>query len=184
MCATTSNYYCSLLKLCCEAHNQIQAKKLHCFIIKTIVNPETFLFNNLISSYSYLGNFTYARNVFDQIPQPNQFSWNTILSAYSKSGRLSEMHEIFKGMPKRDGVSWNSVISGYASYGSCNEALEIYRLMLKNGPVNVNRITFSTMLILSSNQGCIDLGKQIHGQIRKFGFDSYVFVGSPLVDMY
>ncbi|KAM7462780.1 hypothetical protein LguiA_030901 [Lonicera macranthoides] len=184
MCASTSNYYCSLLKLCCEAHNQIQAKKLHCFIIKTIANPETFLFNNLISSYSYLGKFTYARSVFDQIPRPNQFSWNTILSAYSKSGLLSEMREIFNGMPKRDGVSWNSVISGYASYGSCNEALDIYRLMLKDGPVNVNRITFSTMLILSSNQGCIDLGKQIHGQINKFGFDSYVFVGSPLVDMY
>lgn len=122
--------------------------------------------------------------MFDLIPQPNLFSWNTILSAYSKSGHVSEMHEIFNRMPRRDGVSWNAVISCYACYGSFKESLKVYRLMLKDGPMNLNRITFSTMLILSSNQGSIDSGRQLHGQIVKFGFESYVFVGSPLVDMY
>ncbi|XP_057494916.1 putative pentatricopeptide repeat-containing protein At1g68930 [Actinidia eriantha] len=182
--SSTSNYYCSLLKLCCETHNQIQAKKLHCLIHKTITHPETFLWNNLINAYSKLGNLTYARHVFDQIPQRNLYSWNTILSVYSKSGKLFDMQEIFNRMRRRDGVSWNLIVSGYACYGSFDESVEVYRWMLKDGPVNMNRITFSTMLILSSNQGCIDLGRQIHGQIAKFGFGSYVFVGSPLVDMY
>ncbi|KAA8529287.1 hypothetical protein F0562_033914 [Nyssa sinensis] len=94
------------------------------------------------------------------------------------------MQEIFSRMPRRDGVSWNSVISGYACYGARYESVEVYKLMLRDGPKNLNRITFSTMLILSSNQVCVDLGRQIHGQIVKFGFESYVFVGSPLVDMY
>ncbi|KAL6991135.1 putative pentatricopeptide repeat-containing protein [Sarracenia purpurea var. burkii] len=182
--SSTSNYYCSLLKLCCETHNQIQGKKLHCRILRTVTHPETFLWNNLINTYSKLGNIAYARHVFDQIPRQNLFSWNTILSAYSKSGRLSEMQEIFNKLPHRDGVSWNSVISGYAAYGPFDESVEVYRWMLKDGPMNLNRITFSTMLILSSNQGSIDLCRQIHGQIVKFGFGSYVFVGSPLVDMY
>ncbi|KAK2976378.1 hypothetical protein RJ640_008088 [Escallonia rubra] len=180
----TSNYYCSLLKLCCESHSQTQAKKLHCLIIKTLINTETFLLNNLISTYHKLGNLTYARHVFDKIPRPNLFSWNTILSVYSKSGRLPDMHEIFCRMPRRDGVSWNAVISGYACFGSCHRAIMAYKLMLRDGSINLNRITFSTMLLLSSNQGVVDLGKQIHGQIMKFGFDSYVFVSSPLVDMY
>lgn len=185
MCISVSNSYCSLLKFCCETRNQLQAKKLHCFIIKTIVDIETFLLNNFISSYHKLGNITYARKVFDQIPQPNLFSWNTILSAYSKSGNLLEMEKIFHGMPKRDGVSWNSVISGYASFGSCDKALKAYKSMLKDGKsVNLNRITFSTMLSLSTNNGFLDLGKQIHAQIVSHGFQSYVFVGSPLVEMY
>lgn len=182
--SSVSNYYCSLLKLCCESQNQIQAKKLHCFIIKTLVNAETFLFNNLINAYIKLGNLSYARHVFDQISQPNQFSWNTILSAYSKSGRLQEMNTIFKRMPRRDGVSWNLVISGYACCGLWNKVVEVYKLMLNDGVMNLNRITFSTMLIFSSKQGDICLGKQIHGQVLKFGFEGYVFVGSPLVDMY
>ncbi|KAK9277482.1 hypothetical protein L1049_007026 [Liquidambar formosana] len=184
MSSAYSNYYCSLLKLCCEARNHTQAKKLHGHIIRTLWHPETFLLNNLISTYHRLGNLSYARHVFDQMPQPNLFSWNTILSAYSKSGRLFEMREIFSQMPNRDGVSWNSVISGYACYGSCDESVKVYKLMLEDGPGNLNRITFSTMLILSSNQNCIELGRQIHGHILKFGFESYVFVGSPLVDMY
>nr|XP_043625876.1 putative pentatricopeptide repeat-containing protein At1g68930 [Erigeron canadensis] len=180
-----SNYYCSLLKLYCETHNQFQVKKLHCYIIKTLFDTETFLLNNLISSYCKLGNINYARKVFDEIPQPNLFSWNNILSAYSKSGNLLEMEKILNIMPRRDGVSWNSVISGYASFGTYGKAVEAYKMMLKEERgVSLNRITFSTMLILSSNNGLVDLGKQIHGQVVSYGFESYVFVGSPLVEMY
>ncbi|XP_077236630.1 pentatricopeptide (PPR) repeat-containing protein [Tasmannia lanceolata] len=182
--SSSSNHYCSLLKFCCESHNQIQAKKLHCIIIKTLKYPETFLLNNLISTYSKFNQLTNARKVFDQIPQPNLFSWNTILSAYSKSGRLSEMQEIFNRMPNRDWVSWNNVISGYANYGSGDDSLKFYKLMLRKGDVGPNRITFSTMLILSSSKFSVCLGRQIHGQIMKCGFESYAFVGSPLVDMY
>jgi pentatricopeptide repeat protein len=68
-------------------------------------------------------------------------------------------------MPNQDGVSWNSLISGYACYGSLVQSVKVYKLILKDGTVNLNRITFSTMLILSSNQGCADLGRQIRGQI-------------------
>lgn len=107
-----------------------------------------------------------------------------MLSAYSKSGDLSTMQEIFSIMPNRDGVSWNSLISGYVCYGSFVEAVKAYNLMMKDGVFNLNRITFSTMLLLVSSQGCVDLGRQIHGQIVKFGFGAYVFVGSSLVDMY
>ncbi|KAH7569932.1 hypothetical protein JRO89_XS05G0020600 [Xanthoceras sorbifolium] len=140
----------SEMKVCTKQH---QAKQIHCLLIKTFTNPETFLLNNLINSYGKLGNINYARRLFDKMPQPNIFSWNTILSAYSKSGHLSEMQYIFNRMPD-------------------------------HGFESLNRITFSTMLILSSSKGRVDLGRQIHGQIVKFGFGSYVFVGSPLVDMY
>ncbi|XP_058183994.1 putative pentatricopeptide repeat-containing protein At1g68930 [Rhododendron vialii] len=182
--STASNYYCSLLKLCCETHNQIQAKKLHCLILKTVSHPETFLLNNLTNAYSKLGNLTYARHVFDKIPQPTLYSWNTILSAYSKSGHLFEMQEIFNRMPQRDGVSWNSVISGLARFRSFDESFKVFRWMFRDGRMNLSRVIFTTMLILSSNEACINFGRQVHGQIVKFGFLSSVFVGSPLIDMY
>ncbi|KAF5206365.1 Pentatricopeptide repeat [Thalictrum thalictroides] len=182
--SSLSNHYSSLLKLCCETHNHNRAKKLHCHIIKTLRPPDTFLSNNLINTYSKFNNISYARRVFDQIPLPNFFSWNTILSAYSKSGVISGMKQIFDQMPVKDVVSWNTVISGYANCKMGEDSVKFYRLMLRDGSVSLNRISFSTMLILSSSQSWITLGKQIHGQILKFGFQSYVFVGSPLVDMY
>lgn len=181
--ALTSNYYCALLKHCCEARNLTQVKKLHCHIIKTLKTPETFLLNNLISTYGKLGNIIYAKQVFDQMHEPNLFSWNSILSTYSKSGKIAEMQAVFNRMPSQDVVSWNSLISGYAGI-SIVDSVKAYNLMLKEGSNNLTRITFSTMLILASSHRCVNLGRQIHGHIVKFGFQSYVFVGSPLVDMY
>lgn len=64
------------------------------------------------------------------------------------------------------------------------EVVKAYSLMLRDGVYNLNRITLSTMLMLVLSQGCVGLGRQIHGQVVKFGFGAYVFVGSPLVDMY
>ncbi|XP_038893031.1 putative pentatricopeptide repeat-containing protein At1g68930 isoform X1 [Benincasa hispida] len=182
--SSSSNYYTAALKFCCEARNRAQVKKLHCRIIRTVPNIETFLYNNLINTYVKLGDLKNARNVFAQIPQPNLFSWNTLLSAYSKLGHLRDMKEVFDRMPEHDVVSWNSLLSGYAGNNLISESVRVYNMMLKDGSVNLNRITFSTMLILSSNRGFVDLGRQIHGQIFKFGYQSYLFVGSPLVDMY
>ncbi|OVA04074.1 Pentatricopeptide repeat [Macleaya cordata] len=179
--SSLANHYVSLLKLCCS---QSQSKKLHCLVIKTLIPPDTFLSNNFITVYSKFNNLRYARKVFDQIPHPNLFSWNTILSSYSKSGWLFEMQQVFDQMPNRDGVSWNTVISGYANYELGEDSVKVYKLMLKDCPVNLSRITFSTMLSLSSKQPSIALGMQIHGHIWKFGFVSYVFVGSPLMDFY
>lgn len=176
------NYYCSLLKLCCQSYSQ--SKKLHCLIIKSLTLPDIFLYNNLISVYSKFNNSNYARHVFDQIPNPNIYSWNTILSTYSKSGQLYEMQEIFDRMRSPDAVSWNSVISGHANYGTLEDSVNAYRLMLKCSFVNLSRITFSTMLILAIKHASVTLGMQVHGHIWKFGFASYVFVGSPLVDFY
>ena len=121
--------------------------------------------------------------MFDHIPQSNLFSWNAILSIYSKLGRLSQMQQIFDLMPFRDGASWNLAILGYANYGSSTNVVGVYKLMLKDTAMNLNQITFSRMLILCSNCQWMDLGRKIHGQILKFGFGSYVFVGCPFLDM-
>ncbi|WOL19187.1 hypothetical protein Cni_G27984 [Canna indica] len=183
--SSLSNHYASLLKLSSQTQNHSHVKNLHCFILKTLnLSADTFLSNSFITCYSKCNLLGYARNLFDQIHHPNLFSWNAILSAYSKAGRLPQMEQVFSSMPGRDGVSWNALISGYAGQGSRDRAVGAYCSMLREGCAAPNRITFSTMLILSSACSSPSLGQQVHCQIIKFGFESYVFVGSPLVDMY
>ncbi|KAL0430036.1 UNVERIFIED_CONTAM: putative pentatricopeptide repeat-containing protein [Sesamum radiatum] len=179
-----SNYYCSLLKRCCETQNLKQAKQVQAHIIRTLADPETFLLNNLISGYYKLNNMTYARRVFDEMRSPNLFSWNTILSAYSKQGDVTKMQEIFNLIPSKDRVSWNLIISGYVKCGLSEKALEAYKSMLRHGLENLNRITLSTVIIMLSKKGWVEFGGVIHGHIVKCGFESYVFVRGPLVDMY
>ncbi|KAK8969713.1 putative pentatricopeptide repeat-containing protein [Platanthera guangdongensis] len=178
------NYYSSLLKLYSEPHYLSQLKKLHSLIIKTLHCINTFLLNNLITSYAKSNHPSYAHRVFLQIPDRNLFSWNALLSASTKSGHLSDMCAIFNSMPEKDCISWNSMISGYASHGFPQKAAETYKLMLREECTTQNRITFSTMLILSSSLSSAKFGTQVHCQVMKNGFGSHVFVGSPLVGMY
>ncbi|KAG6478388.1 hypothetical protein ZIOFF_061830 [Zingiber officinale] len=168
--------------LCSQARD---LKKLHCFILKTLdLAGDTFLSNNLITSYSNRSLLVYARNLFDQILHPNPFSWNGLLSAYSKAGHIPQMEQVFSSMPSRDLVSWNALVSGYIGRGCCERAFNAYRALLLEGRVAANRITFSSLLIIASKCSDFNLGRQVHCHILKFGFASHVFVGSPLVDMY
>lgn len=183
----TSNYYSAQIKLCIGlgARNQNRlVKRIHGHIIRTLPFPETFLLNNIVHGYGLIRNSTYARRVFDGIPQLNLFSWNNLLLAYSNSGCLSEMERTFERIPFRDGVTWNLLISGYSLSGLVGAAVKAYNTMMKDGAVNLTRVTLMTMLKLSSSNANVSLGRQIHGQIMKLGFQSYLLVGSPLLDMY
>lgn len=182
--SNVSDYYVSRLKQCCESNNLRRVKQLHAHVVKNLVEPEPFLLNNLIAGYYKLNVFTYARYVFDQMRKRNSFSWNTILSVYSKQGDVAGMEKMFASIPRKDGVSWNLFISGYVKCGMVEKALEAYKSMLKQGLESVNRITLSTIIITLSKKGWVGIGEMIHGQVVKLGFESYSFVGSPLVDMY
>ncbi|KAF8079742.1 hypothetical protein N665_1003s0004, partial [Sinapis alba] len=129
-------------------------------------------------------NSTYARRVFDVIPQPNFYSWNSLLMAHSQSGHLSDMERTFKKLLFRDCVSWNLLLSGYSLSGLLGEAVKAYNTMMKYGCRNLTRVTLMTMLKLSSDNGHVSLGKEVHGQVMKRGFKSYHLVGSALMDMY
>lgn len=182
-----SNYYSAQIKQCIGSGGRNQSrllKTIHGHIIKTLPYPETFLLNNIVHGYASIINSTYARRVFDGIPQPNRYSWNNLLMAYSNSGHLSEMERIFKRLPNRDDVTWNLLISGYSLTGLVGAAVKAFNTMMKDDSDNLTRVTLMKMLQLSSTNGHVSLGRQIHGQIMKRGFESHLLVGSPLVDMY
>lgn len=94
------------------------------------------------------------------------------------------MERTFKKLSFRDGVSWNLLISGYSLSGLLGEAVKAYNTMMKDGCENLTRVTLMTMLKLSSDNGHVSLGKQVHVQVSKRGFESYLLVGSALMDMY
>ncbi|AAF07346.1 hypothetical protein [Arabidopsis thaliana] len=182
-----SNYYSVQIKQCIGlgARNQSRyVKMIHGNIIRALPYPETFLYNNIVHAYALMKSSTYARRVFDRIPQPNLFSWNNLLLAYSKAGLISEMESTFEKLPDRDGVTWNVLIEGYSLSGLVGAAVKAYNTMMRDFSANLTRVTLMTMLKLSSSNGHVSLGKQIHGQVIKLGFESYLLVGSPLLYMY
>ncbi|GLT54050.1 hypothetical protein SLA2020_272830 [Shorea laevis] len=107
---------------------------------------------------------------------------NILIDMYAKCGNLVASREVFDKMKCRDSVSWNSLINGYIINGFYDEGLKLFKMMkmeMKSDPVSC-----LTLLAVSTLLAEMDLGKMIHCDIEKFGFDSYLVVTNALVDMY
>ncbi|PRQ28174.1 putative tetratricopeptide-like helical domain, DYW domain-containing protein [Rosa chinensis] len=110
---------------------------------------------------------------------------NTILNTYVKCGSLDDAHKLFDEMPHRDLVTWTALISGYSQHDRPEEALVLFPQMLRHG-LQPNQFTLSSLLKAAGAGPDPDdkHGRQLHAHCFKCGFDSNVYVGTSLVDMY
>ncbi|PON41546.1 DYW domain containing protein [Parasponia andersonii] len=107
-------------------------------------------------------------------------------SAYWEARRVVHMdsvRKVFDIMPKRDVVSWNTVIAGNAQNGMYKEALSVLREM-GNANLKPDSFTLSSVLPIFAEYVDVIKGKEIHGYAIRSGFESDVFIGSSLIDMY
>ncbi|KAH9312890.1 hypothetical protein KI387_027925, partial [Taxus chinensis] len=121
--------------------------------------PETFLWNRLISLYVKCSSLEDARQVFDKMPQRNTCSWNVIISGYTRSGRIVDAHGLFDQMPERDAISWNAMITGYAQNGYSKESLELFGDM-QHGGEKANEFSFASVLSSCGDLAAAHEGKQ------------------------
>ncbi|PON78250.1 DYW domain containing protein [Trema orientale] len=109
---------------------------------------------------------------------------NTILNMYAKCGSLVDAHKMFDEMPLKDMVTWTTLITGYSQNDQGQEALFLFPWMLRHG-LKPNQFTLSSLLKASGNAPIDDKqGRQLHAYCFKCGYDTNVYVGSSLLDMY
>ncbi|XP_038695185.1 pentatricopeptide repeat-containing protein At3g03580 [Tripterygium wilfordii] len=107
---------------------------------------------------------------------------NILIDMYAKCGDLFASREVFDKMDCRDSISWNSLINGYIQSDNLNEGLKLFRKMKMH--LNPDPITYVLLLSMSSQVADVDLGKQLHCDMAKSGYDSDLVVNNALVDMY
>eukprot|EP01018_Ginkgo_biloba_P018985 Gb_02561 [translate_table: standard] len=115
--------------------------------------------------------------------QPNVYLWNKLASMYANCGSMEYARLVFDAIPQPNMFSWNAMIAGYAGYGYYEEALGYYYLMQSCG-VQPDNFMFSCVLKVCAGIVALQQGKEIHSCIIRSGFESYVFVGNALIDMY
>ncbi|KAL0289604.1 UNVERIFIED_CONTAM: Pentatricopeptide repeat-containing protein, chloroplastic [Sesamum calycinum] len=115
------------------------------------------------------------------------FLFNCLLNLYSKCGHVSQSLALFSASNSITHLDETKNVFTYTSLitqlSHCNlpfKALTFFN-ELRGRNISPNHFTFSAVL-----PACGDtrLGKQMHSLICKHGFESDVFVGSALVDMY
>nr|GEZ18369.1 hypothetical protein [Tanacetum cinerariifolium] len=112
-----------------------------------------------------------------------EFVNNGLIDMYSKCNCLYDARRVFNAIPNRNVIGYNAMIEGYSRLNNLYEALDLFREMrLKN--IDPSLLTFVSLLGVSASLLTLELSKQIHGFMIKFGVSLDIFVGSALVDVY
>uniref|UniRef100_A0A2N9EQT4 DYW domain-containing protein n=2 Tax=Fagus sylvatica TaxID=28930 RepID=A0A2N9EQT4_FAGSY len=148
--------YDMLLNECVNQRAIREGQRVHTHMIKTSYLPPVYLRTRLIIFYCKCETLGDARQVLDEMPERNVVSWTAMISAYSQTG--------------------------YAS-----EALNLFVQMLRSVMLlcmEPNEFTFATVLTSCIGFNGLNLGRQVHSFIIKTSFESHIYVGSSLLDMY
>ncbi|XXG86122.1 hypothetical protein AAC387_Pa11g1079 [Persea americana] len=177
----------SVLSACANAGLLQHGKQVHAYIIRMdpTPEPETSLpvKNALITLYSKCGKIYEARWIFDGMCLRDLVSWNAILSGYVTLGHIGDAQRIFNMMPERNLLTWTVMISGFAHNGLGEEGLKLFNRMREEG-VSPCDYAFAGAITASAGLGALEHGRQLHGQLIRYGFDSSVSAGNALLTMY
>ncbi|XP_057849286.2 pentatricopeptide repeat-containing protein At3g13880 [Cryptomeria japonica] len=151
------------------------------------MNVDHFTFATMLSACAKLGDLRQGKQIHTHIIRTGfrsqLFVSNALVDMYAKCGRLEEAHIVFDEASERDGISWNALITGYAQNGHDEETLKLFGQMQQLG-LKPTFFTFGSILKACGDGGIQERGKVIHAYIIKTGFETDVFVGSAIVDMY
>ena len=107
----------------------------------------------------------------------------SLLDLYVKCSDIDTAHEFFLTTETKNVVLWNVMLVAYGQLGNLSDSFEIFRQMQIEGMIP-NQFTYPSILRTCTSLGALDLGKQIHSQVIKTGFQLNEYVCSVLIDMY
>jgi len=111
------------------------------------------------------------------------FVGNSLVNMYAKFGNMEDANRVFNKMLSHDVVTWNVMIFGYVKCGQSQKALELCQEM-QHDALWPSPVTFVGLLNSCASLIALEQGRRIHKQIIGCVYESNVFVGSSLVDMY
>ncbi len=151
------------------------------------MSPDNFTFVPVLNACASLRALEAGRKVHEEIIQSgceaDVFVGNSLVDMYSKCGSIEDACKVFNNMPSRDVVTWNAMILGHVKCGQGQKALELFHQMQQKG-VQPTPVTLTGVLNACASMFALQEGRCTHEQIIESGWESDVFVGSSLVDMY
>ncbi|CAH1426472.1 unnamed protein product [Lactuca virosa] len=115
--------------------------------------------------------------------EKDEFVNNSLIDMYSKCNCLIDARRVFNGIQNHKVIGYNAMIEGYCRHENLHEALDLFHEMRVKS-IDPSLLTFVSLLGVSASLTTLELSKQIHSFIIKFGISLDVFAGSALIDVY
>ncbi|KAK4753689.1 hypothetical protein SAY87_001793 [Trapa incisa] len=97
----------------------------------------------------------------------NVYVASALIDMYSKCGNVEYAKKAFSfGAAVKNIASWNAMIGCYGKHGMVNESLQLFELMKKEG-LQLNEVTFISVLSACSHGGLVEKGFQIFQSMRQ-----------------
>ncbi|KAK6157862.1 hypothetical protein DH2020_012110 [Rehmannia glutinosa] len=113
----------------------------------------------------------------------NEFLENALIDMYSKCGFINSSIRIFHDTQKGSVITWNSMMCGFSQNGYSKEALSLFDEMYAKC-LDMDEVTFLSVIQACSNLGFIDKGKWIHHKLIIFGVRKDMYIDTALANMY
>nr|GMC66993.1 pentatricopeptide repeat-containing protein At1g25360 [Ipomoea batatas] len=173
----------------CDIHSPAAsslARTIHANMITSDFKPRVHILNRLIDIYYKSSNLSYARHLFDEIPQPDIVARTTMVAAYSASGDPKLAAEIFDRTPlsMRDTVFYNARITGHSHQNDGHVAIQVFNDMKRNN-FQPDEYTYTSVLAaLALIADCELHCQQLHCAVIKFGTGTITSVQNALLSVY
>ncbi|XVF16645.1 hypothetical protein REPUB_Repub10bG0050200 [Reevesia pubescens] len=153
-------------------------------IFNRLVESNSVSYNLMIKGYAACGRVEDSKRLFEEMSQRTIVSTNTMISVYSSIGEIDKALMLFEETRgERNPVTWNSMMSGYIQNEQYKEALKLYLNMCRL-QIEHTRSTFSVLFHACSCLRSLQQGQLLHAHLIKTPFQSNVYVGTSLIDMY
>ncbi|PKA55725.1 Pentatricopeptide repeat-containing protein [Apostasia shenzhenica] len=174
--------FSAVLNACAIIGDLDMGKWVHDCIRRVCLHSDTVLMNAVLDMYVKCDCLVEAKELFDKICARNLVSWNTMISGYCNVGKMLEAENLFFQMTVPDVISFNTMVAGFAKQEN-PRALFYLKLMHQKG-FQLDDFTLPFALKICGCLGIGEMGKQLHGYIIRCGYESSIFIGPALLDMY
>ncbi|ERN15893.1 pentatricopeptide repeat-containing protein At3g12770 [Amborella trichopoda] len=154
--------FSSVLKICAELCDSLRGEKIRVLMEKTGFCSDVVALNALIVMYCKCEWLTFARKVFDEMPDRNIASWNAMISGYAKLGSINEVWELVRQMHLErvilDGVT---VVQLLSLCNNKNLVFPIHAVLLRIG-LDLDFHIGSCLIDTYAKLGKLAISRRVH----------------------
>ncbi|KAG8368365.1 hypothetical protein BUALT_Bualt15G0037900 [Buddleja alternifolia] len=116
--------------------------------------------------------------------ESDQLIRTSLMEMYINCNFINDAYCIFSEISKKDLVAWTLMLRGFSRSGDWKQTIEHFNKMMAEDDIILDSISLITILSSCSSSGALQHGRRAHALVIKTGYQSDIFAGSAVIDMY